>query len=46
MEELILQPAALDDLEVEAIATAFADPNFCIFEEWCKMEVKEKRPPY
>ena len=33
MEELILQPSALDDLEVKAIATVAADPNFFVFEE-------------
>ena len=32
MEELILQPAALDLLEVAAMAAGPADPGFYVFE--------------
>ena len=42
MEDLILQPAALDLLEVAATATGPADPGYYIFREWCAMS-EDKR---
>ena len=42
MEDLILQPAALDLLEVEATTTGPADPEFFIFREWCAMTEVEQ----
>ena len=42
MEDLILQPTALDMLEVKATTTAAADPGFFIFEEWCAMTEVQK----
>ena len=42
MEDLILQPAALDLLEVGATATGPADPEFYIFREWCAMMEVER----
>ena len=42
MEDLILQPAALDMIEVEAMTTAPADPGFFIFEEWCAVTEVQK----
>ena len=35
MEDLALQPAALDFLEVTATATGPVDPGYYIFREWC-----------
>ena len=42
MEDLILQPAALDLLEVKATTTGPADPEFYIFREWCAMTEVEQ----
>ena len=35
MEALVLQPAALDALEVATTHTAPADPTYHIYQEWC-----------
>ena len=35
MEALVLQPAALDALEVATTDTAPADPTYHIYQEWC-----------
>mmetsp|Transcript_52778 Transcript_52778/g.57264 ORF Transcript_52778/g.57264 Transcript_52778/m.57264 type:complete len:99 (-) Transcript_52778:177-473(-) len=42
MDEIAYYPAALDDLEVDATATASADPAFFILREWVKMKVSER----
>ena len=42
MEDLILQPAALDLLEVGPTVTGPADPEFCIFRKWCAMTEVER----
>ena len=42
MEDLVLQPAALDMLEVKATTTAPANSAFFIFEEWCAMTEVQK----
>ena len=41
MEHLSLLPAALDLLKVAKIATAPADPDFHIFQEWCDWQVEK-----
>ena len=43
MKGLIFHPAALDDLEIELMATAPTDPSYFIFEEWCQMTVLQKK---
>ena len=35
MEDLAIQPVALDLLEVATTATGPADPEYHIFREWC-----------
>ena len=42
MEELALQPAALDLLEVATTITAPADPEYHIFREWCDWSVEQR----
>ena len=42
MEELALQPAALDSLELATTATSPADPEYHIFREWCDWLVEEQ----
>ena len=42
MEGLMLQPTALDELEVETTTTAPADPSFYIYEAWCPMTEMQK----
>ena len=42
MEDLALQPAALDFLEVATIATGLTDPTYHIFKEWCAMSAGER----
>ena len=37
MDDLILQPAALDLVEVEATTMGPTDPGFFLFREWCAM---------
>ena len=42
MEDLALDPAALDLLAVAATATGPTDPKYHIFKEWCAMSAEER----
>ena len=42
MEDLAIQPAALDLLEVATTATGPADPEYHIFREWCAWTTDER----
>ena len=39
----MLQPAALDELEVKLTAKTPADSSFFIFKEWCQMTELQKK---
>ena len=40
MEDLALQPAALDFLEIATTATGPTDPKYPLFKEWCAMSAE------
>ena len=42
MEALMMQPLALDELEVESTTTAPTDPSFYSYEAWCPMTETQK----
>ena len=42
MEDLAIQPVALDLLEVATTATGPADPEYHIFREWCAWTADER----
>ena len=42
MEDLALQPAALDFLEIATTATGPTDPKYPLFKEWCAMSSEDR----
>ena len=42
MEDLALQPAALDFLEIATTATGPTDPKYHLFKEWCAMSSEDR----